>query len=385
MIDTPNSQTTAGSRAAQPDDAARRRITLAFLALAAATALYICYFIAKPFVEPILFAAVLAIVFYPLHDRILRRIRGPNLAALLSTLAVIMAVTVPVLGLGGALIREVRSAYSSLSAKSAEGGGWEPYVAQKLEKPKEVVGRYIDLSSFDPVADIRSRLEQISSWMVHSAGQVVRNLGTFFFDAGVSFFTLFFLFREGRRIRVTAAAALPLDAPRVEELFNRISETIVANVYGVLAVAIVQGLLLGAALWALGIRSPVLWGMITAVCSLLPVVGTALVWLPTALILLATGHWVKCLILLAWGGGVVSLVDHALRIYVIGGRVKMNTLFVFFALVGGIKAFGILGIFLGPLVLSITFALLGMLREETRRWQPELASGGTGPGKGVGP
>jgi predicted PurR-regulated permease PerM len=373
MANTPNSRPTVSPSAAPLNDAARRRITLTFLALAATAALCVCYLIAKPFVEPILFAAVLAIVFFPLHDRIGHRIRGPNLAALVSTALVVLIVVIPLVGLGSAVTQEVSAAYSSLSEKSAEGGGWEPYVAQKLEKPMEVVGRYLDLSSIDPLAEIRGRLEQLSSWMVHSAGQVLRNLGTFFFDAGVSFFTLFFLFREGRRIRLTAAAALPLDASRVEELFNRISETIVANVYGVLAVAIVQGFLLGAALWALGVHSPVLWGMITAVCSLVPVVGTALVWLPAALILLATGHWVKCLILLAWGGGVVSLVDHALRVYIVGGRVKMNTLFVFIALVGGIKAFGILGIFLGPLVLSITFALLGMLREESRAWQLQLS------------
>jgi predicted PurR-regulated permease PerM len=385
MTNEPNSQTTVSPGAFPRNAASSQRITMAFLAIAAAAALYVCYLIAKPFVDPILFAAVLAIVFFPLHDRIWHRIRGPNLAALLSTVAVVLIVVIPLVGLGSAVTREVRAAFSSLSAKSAEGGGWEPYAAQKIEKPMQAVGRYVDLSTFDPLTEIRSRLEQLSSWMVRSAGRVVRNLGTFFFDAGVSFFTLFFLFREGRRIRLTMAAALPLDAPRVEGLFNRISETIIANVYGVLAVAIVQGFLLGAALWALGIRSPVLLGMITAVCSLVPVVGTALVWLPAALILLASGHWVKCLILLAWGGGVVSLVDHALRIYVIGGRVKMNTLFVFFALVGGIKAFGILGIFLGPLVLSITFALLGMLREESRAWQLQLARGRNEPAEGSEP
>lgn len=384
-MNAPNSQPPASPGAAPRNEAARRRITITFLAVAAAAALYVCYLMARPFVQPILFAAVMAIVFYPLHDRIWRRIRGPNLAALLSTVAVVLIVVIPLIGLGSAVTREVSGAYSSLSVKSAEGGGWEPYITEKLQKPMVAVGRYVDLSSFDPLAEIRSRLEQLSSWMVRSAGGVVRNLGTFFFDAGISFFTLFFLFREGRRIRLTMAAALPLDAPRVEELFNRISETIVANVYGVLAVAIVQGCMLGAALWALGMSSPLLWGVVTAACSPVPLVGTALVWLPAALILLAGGHWVKCLILLVWGGAFLSLADHTLRLYIIGGRVKMNTLFVFFALVGGIKTFGILGIFLGPLVLSVTFALLGMLREESRAWQLQLTRIPIAPGEGTAP
>ena len=384
-MNAPNSQPPVTPGAAIRGNVARRRITITFLAVAAGASLYVCYLMARPFVGPVLFAAVLAVVFFPLHNRIWHRIRGPNLAALVSTALVVLIVVIPLVGLGGAVTQEVSAAYSSLSEKSAEGGGWEPYITKELQKPVAALSRYVDLSSFDPVAEIRSRLEQISSWMVHSAGDVVRNLGTFFFDAGVSFFTLFFLFREGRRIRLTVAAVLPLDPPRVEELFNRISETIIANVYGVFAVAIVQGFLVGAALWALGIRSPVLWGMITAVCSLIPVVGTALVWVPAALILLAGGHWVKCLILLVWGGGFVTLVDHALRIYIVGGRVKMNTLLVFFALVGGIKEFGLLGIVLGPLVLSIASALLGMLRQETHTWQLQFASNQATPGEGTGP
>jgi predicted PurR-regulated permease PerM len=385
MMDVPNSQPPVTPGAAARNDVARRRITVTFLAVAAAASLYVCYLMARPFVGPILFAAVLAIVFFPLHDRIWHRIRGPNLAAFVSTAAVVLIVVIPLVGLGSAVTQEVSAAYASLSEKSAEGGGWEAYITEELQKPVAALGRYVDLSSFDPVAEIRSRLEQLSSLMVRSAGDVVRNLGTFFFDAGVSFFTLFFLFREGRRIRLTLAAALPLDPPRVEELFSRISETIIANVYGVLAVGIVQGSLMGAAFWALGMNSPILWGLITGFCSLIPVVGTALVWVPGALILLAGGHWAKCLILVIWGGAFASLVDHAVRIYIVGGRVKMNTLLVFFALVGGIKEFGILGIVLGPLVLSIASALLGMLRQETRTWQLQLASGEATPGESARP
>ncbi len=383
-MNAPKTQPPVVPGAAAPNDVARRRITIVFLAVSAAASLYVCYLMARPFVQPILFAAVLAIVFYPLHNRICHRMRRPNLAAFASTVAVVLIVVIPLLALGSAVTREVSAAYASLSAKSAEGGGWAPYLVEELRKPMNLVGRYVDLSGFDPVAEIRGRLEQLSSWLVRSAGGAVRNVGTFFFNVGVSFFTLFFLFREGRRIRLGAAAAMPLDPPRVEELFSRINETIIANVYGVLAVAIVQGSLMAAAFRALGMSSPILWGMITAFCSLIPVVGTALVWVPAALILLAGGHWVKCVILLAWGGSVVSLVDHAVRLYIVGGRVKMNTLLVFFALVGGIEEFGILGIVLGPLVLSVTSALLGMLRDDTRTWQLQFVSGRATPGEGAG-
>ncbi|HUI43629.1 MAG TPA: AI-2E family transporter [Terriglobia bacterium] len=354
--------------------AAQRRFTLLFLVLASAAALYVCYIMARPFVKPVVFAAVMAIVFFPLHDRIWQRVRGPNLAALLSTLVVLLIVIIPVAGLGGALTGEMRGAYQSLSQKSAAGGGWVTFATGELQKVLAVVGRHVDLSRFNLRAEISTRLEQLSAGIVRSAADAVTNLGTFLFDAAISFFTLFFLFRDGRRIRLMAAALLPLDSVRVEELFTKISDTIIANVYGVLAVAVVQGTLIGLAFAMLGIRSPILWGVVTAICSLVPLVGTGLVWLPAAVVLAVSGHWVKGLILLAWGGGFVSLVDHAVRPYVIGERVKMNTLFVFFALLGGIEAFGIIGIFVGPLALSIASALLHMLREETRLWRTGAAT-----------
>jgi predicted PurR-regulated permease PerM len=349
---------------------------LAFLLVASAVALYVCYIMARPFTKPFLFATVLAIVFYPLHAQIANKVRGPNAAALLSTLVVLLVVTIPVVGLGGALTRDIGQAYQRLSEASAAGGGWVPYAMQKLSKGLDWLGARIDLGKFDLRSELRSRLDQVSGWIVHSIAGVVGNLTSFIFDTAVSFFTLFFLFREGRRIRSTLAAALPLGPDRVERLFTSISDTVVANLYGVLAVAVIQGALMGVGFWFLSLPSPILWGVVTAGCSLVPIVGTALVWLPATLILVAGGHWAKGLILLAWGSGFVSLSDHVVRPYVVGGRARMNTLLVFFSLLGGIEAFGILGIFVGPLVLSITLALLAMLREEVRAWQ--LAEGGVG-------
>jgi predicted PurR-regulated permease PerM len=351
------------------DAAVRRRYTVVFLSLATAAALYVCYLMVRPFVKPVLFAAVVTIVFYPVHLRIWSRVRQPNLAALASTLFVLLIVIVPLVALGGAVTAEIRQAYQSLSVKSAEGGGWTPYLTEVFQKPLAALGRHVDLSGFDLRSSVQSRLEQMSSWSVRLAADVVSNLGIFVFDAAISFFTLFFLFREGRRVRLTMAAVLPLDEERVERLFASISDTIVANLYGVVAVALAQGTLMGFAYFLLGVSSPILWGALTAVCSLIPLVGSSLVWLPITVVLVATGHWGKAVVLLAWSAAFLSLADHVLRPYIIGGRVKMNTLFVFFSLLGGIKAFGLLGIFLGPLILSITVALLGILREEVRTSQ----------------
>lgn len=362
----------------------QRRWTLAFLLAASCAALYVCYIIARPFAKPLLFAAVLAIVFYPLHEWIRRRIPGPNAAALLSTLAVLLVVAIPALGLGGVLTRDLGQAYQRLSQASAAGGGWVPYAMRKFERPLGWLGAHLSLAKLDLRSELRSRVDALSGWIVHSIGGVLGNLTSFFFDTAISFFTLFFFFREGRRIRLTVAAALPLEPDRVERLFADISDIVVANVYGVLAVAVVQGVLMSVGFWLLSLRSPILWGVVTAACSLIPLVGTALVWLPAGLFLVASGHWARGVILLVWGGGFVSLIDHIVRPYVVGGRARMNTLLVFLSLLGGIEAFGILGIFVGPLVLSITLALLAMLREEVRASQlAENAETGYGATAGV--
>jgi len=137
-------------------------------------------------------------------------------------------------------------------------------------------------------------------------------------------------------------------------------------VYGTLTMAALQGALAGLALWFLGVTSAGLWGIVTAVCALLPLIGTGIVLLPAVSMLLFSGHWIKALILLVWALAVVHPVDNLLRPHLIGSRTKLSTLFVFFALLGGLNAFGGLGVFIGPIVLAITLALLKFLREEKR-------------------
>lgn len=128
--------------------------------------------------------------------------------------------------------------------------------------------------------------------------------------------------------------------------------------------AAIQGTLTGLGFWFLGLSSPVVWGLLATVLAVLPVVGTTLVWLPAAAMFFVSGHWIKGIILIIWGLVVVHPVDNLLRPYLIGGAVKLSTLYVFFAVVGGLREFGALGLFIGPIILAITVGLLAFLREE---------------------
>lgn len=162
---------------------------------------------------------------------------------------------------------------------------------------------------------------------------------------------------------------LPLYPDQTERLFTGISETMIANLYGGLAVGAAQGIVTGLSFWVLGLPAPILWTLVTGLASLVPVVGSALVWGPASILLLLSGHWIKALILLVWGAAVVGQVDVVVRPYVISARVKVHALLVFFSLLGGVEAFGIIGIFVGPVILSVTLAVLDMLKTTNFSWQ----------------
>jgi predicted PurR-regulated permease PerM len=341
----------------------KQAATTIFLLVLTVVALYFCYVITKPFFAPVFLAIMLAIVFYPAHIRIQAFLRSRNMAALLSTVLVLFAFLVPAIGLGVIVSRETNGLYQSLNERSAEHGGWNPYVMHAIERVLNWVGKYVDLADFDLRGAILRWLEQTSRYLFSWGAHVVGNFISFLGGAIVAFFTLFFLFREGRPIKDHVAAFLPLTRDQVERLFTGISNSIVANVYGVLAVGASQGLLAGFSFWILGLPSPVLWGVVTALFSLIPLIGSAAVWGPAVIILAVGEHWWKALILLGLGAGVIGQIDSLVRPYVISEKAKLNTLMVFFSLLGGVKAFGIMGLFIGPVVLSFTLVVLEMLRE----------------------
>lgn len=344
---------------------AKRASTIVVAALGAVL-LYLCWLIVQPFAKPVAFAAVLAIVLYPLYAWIHRRIHNRNAAALLSTAAVVLALIVPAVLVGRAISLELSDAYQSLSQKSAGAGGLSPFFSHLAQRPLAWFGQLTHVPQAELEAAIRGHLEQGIGFLLSFAAGTVGNLTALVVNLVIAFFVLFFLFRDGRRALRWTAAALPVRRDYLTRLLGRVNETLRATVYGVIAVNMVQGALLGLGFWLLGLPSPVLWGLVTTLTALVPAVGTAAVWAPGSILLAASGHWGKALILAAWGTAVVHPVDNIVRPYVIGGRLKLHTLYVFFALLGGLEAFGVMGLFIGPVVFSLLAALVGILREEGR-------------------
>jgi len=343
----------------------KKRVTVIFLLAISAGALYCCYLLFQPFLRALLSAVVIAIVFFPVHVRIHRFIRNPSLAALTSTIIVLLLIVVPATAIIIAIKNEVAGLYTLIDQKSTESGGLSPYLSQLLERPMQWIGRFVDFSRFDLRASVLGRLRELTSFLVSEGWLIVGGVTSFAFNSAITLFTLFFLFREGRSMRRRVAAILPLSSEQVERLFSGIENTLIGTVYGGLAVAAVQGTLIGLALWVLGIPSPVLWGVVASFLALLPVGGTAVVWVPASIYLLVNGSWIKAIILVGWGL-VVFMIDNVLRPYLIGGRTQLHPLLIFFAVFGGLNVFGFLGLFIGPVILAVTITLLGMLRDEGR-------------------
>jgi predicted PurR-regulated permease PerM len=184
---------------------------------------------------------------------------------------------------------------------------------------------------------------------------------------------MYYLFRDGERLRVAAYDFVPLSDDKAREIFDRTGEVISASVYGVLVIAVIQGVLGGLAFWVLGLPSPLLWGVVMIFLSMIPMLGAFIVWVPAAIYLALTGHWVYAIILTVWGALVIGSIDNFLRPKLVGERTRLHELLVFFSVLGGLQVFGVLGIVLGPVIVAITIALLDVLRQAdgSKREPPE--------------
>jgi predicted PurR-regulated permease PerM len=303
-----------------------------------------------------------------------RWIRNRTAAALLSTTLVILVITLGTVFLGGAIVSGLSDIYQTLGNPSNGQEKLGPYIVQVLEHVAAWINLHVP-GSVPGVQDaISNQAEKIVSTLLSMSAGVLGGFTTLIVDALLSFFILFFFFRDGESMLSRGADVIPLSKDQVARLNACVKDTVNAILYGTLAIALIQGSLTGIAFLFLGITSPVLWGVVTSLCALLPVIGTAFVFLPAMGMLLINGHWIKALILLIWAFAVVHPVDNVLRPYLISGRTSLSTLYVFIALLGGVKTFGGLGIFIGPLILAVTVALFRFLKEEKKAgsWNLDL-------------
>jgi predicted PurR-regulated permease PerM len=292
-----------------------------------------------------------------MHKWLARHIRSTALAAMLAVTIVAIILVGPVFFLGRQLVVEAAQGVE-LIQQQLQSDTWLrgmeeiPWLATLYHWLEE----HIELSSM-----IQSTVGGMSAF----ATSLVTGSVVFFVELLITFFCLFYFFRDRERSMQAIASLLPLSQGESHAVFQRISDTVHATVYGTLMVCAVQGTLAGLMFWWLGIPGPVLWGVIMGLLNIVPILGPYVIWLPLAIGLAIQGDWGRALILTGWGAVVVGLIDNVLYPVLVGDRMRLHTLPVFFAILGGLVVFGSSGVILGPVILAITDALIHIWKERT--------------------
>lgn len=335
-----------------------RALTWAVFVGAACGLLYLCLLIVRPFGNVIAWSVVLAIVCSPLHQRLLRKTGRVALSALMTSLLTVFAFVVPLAVVAGVAINQGVGLADSLRVAFHSPDRWVARVSQALASVTAGVG----IDQYTIGGWLRG---QRAEWMQH-AGRYTVSFASGLLEALASslfvVIALFLLLRDGERIVASIPDLLPFERPRSEALLRRIRDVVHASVYGVVVLALLHGVVYGAAFWLVGVPGAALWGMVTVFASVVPLVGAFAVWGPVAVYLAINGHWPHVLVL-ALTALIVSGVDHVLRPRLVAGRVGLSELSMFLALLGGVTAFGALGVVLGPVAFATLAAIVDALRD----------------------
>src|SRR6202451_3509734 len=327
---------------------------------------YTLLLIFKPFALPMAWAAFLAFLLFPINLAWRRRLKGKSLAAGVLTVLAPIVILLPLSALSvefvsqiSALLRQMQKSATEMDIKSFSDLQQFPWIAR--------INTWLQAH-----ADISA--EQVQSWLVSGTREVMERAagwgGSFFLGAlgsllafAIMLFLLFFFLRDGDVMIGRARRLIPMDEDRKDRLFTQLSAVTRAIVYGTTVTALLQGLFIGIGFAIAGLPSPVVFGVLAALLSLLPVGGSALVWIPGVIWLFFEKHWGWGVVFLVVGGAALSALDNVVRPILISGRARISALAVFVGVLGGIPAFGAIGVIAGPVVLSLVLALIEFAEE----------------------
>jgi predicted PurR-regulated permease PerM len=334
----------------------RRTITI----IAVILVLYLSYMIIKPFLVAIAGAAVLAYLFYPFYKSLAKRIPAPlpgeSLSAFITVILILLIIMIPISFITSVLAAEAYNGYVSLKTILRQPG-----FAIKLPAMLESRINTGDLQILkDPLLNLAG---QLVLWLQG----VVKSVPGAFFGVFITLFTIYYFLKGGKGLYAFLRDFFPLPAGRYKEIFERFDGLSRGMVSGQLLVGVIHGFLAWFAYNLVGVPNPVLWAFVTAIISIIPVLGAGLVWGPIAIYLFVTGtatgtYW-KGIVLLIYGLLAMSGIDNALKPKIIGDHARVHPLIILFGILGGIQFFGLPGILLGPMVLALFDVVMGIFRE----------------------
>ena len=334
------------------DSNSRERLgSLLFYAIVILVA-YLAYLVFSPFIAPLAWAAVLVIVTYPLYEQVERRMK-PTWAAVACTVALLVVLIVPMIFVMIAFVKQGVGAAQALQFKLQTGNwGRAEILWERLET------HFPKLGSENLGSSLQNYGEQVAGYVAVKMGSILKHTATFFFDLFVMTLAMFYLYHDGHVYAERFREVLPFTAKNRNRIVGRGRDVIFASVTSSLVTALAHGLFGAILFLLLGVKAAVFWGVMMGFFSFIPILGSTVVWVPISVSFMATGHVTRGLVLLGLCALEVAVVDNVLRPMLINERSSLSGLVTFISVIGGIEAFGLLGVILGPIVATMVEILL---------------------------
>lgn len=327
--------------------------------------LYLFYLVIHPFLTDIFVATVTAMIFYPLYKKLLKAFRGLKiLSAILSLFIIILAFLIPISLLSGVITSQSLDLYEKIS-KGLQDGSIKKAIDLKLVYFNLFFDRWqIDIQSLRLEDYIGKFLGSSSNFIYTEMTAFAKGVAGILFDLIIVLFITFFLLIDGEKFLHEIKMFSPLDVAHHDRILFQLERTIKATLKGSIIVAITQGILGGIGFWIFGVPSFAFWGACMVFSSVIPLIGTSIIWVPAALYLAFTASFWKALLLALWGTLIISGADNVLRPLLLKGEANLHPLLTFLSVLGGLLYFGFLGFILGPVVLSFLMTLFEIYKKD---------------------
>ena len=318
-----------------------------------ALAMVLLYNVISPYFQPLGWGSILAVFFFPVHIRVRRLVGNRSLAAALTLLFVLLSLVGPMTWLSITLVQEANSAVRGMPQ------GFLDRAADRLEQVSADAGI--------PIGDIqeqyKDRVREGTAFVATKITDILTTVVHSMFHLLIFLLTMFYLFRDGPRLMQILKDVAPVGEDTRDRMMGEAADMIQATIMSSVVVSLVQGVLGGLTFWLLGLPSPLVWGLVLGVLAFLPVIGPSLVWAPMGTYMIFNGDPWRGVLLIVLGFVFVSSSDKVLRPILIAGRARLNELLVLVSLLGGLEAFGFIGIILGPVIVATCAGMLKGYRE----------------------
>lgn len=334
--------------------------------------LYACYNILSPYVHTIILTILLGTVFKPIHRRIRERVgQRDNLAAFISCILLTIVVVLPLTLILLSLIRQGIQSFHAISEWIEAGKFSQLMELPWVAKIVALIDKYmphVDVKNFKIDKSLLNVSASISRWLINQGGNLVGNVTAIIAKFGLMIFIFFFLIRDSRELVKAVLHLSPLSASQEDQIIEKVKSVARSALLGTFITMVAQGAAGGLAFWIAGLPG-LFWGIMMAFASLIPIVGTMLIWGPAAVYLVLAGKWGYAIFVFLWCAVVVGSIDQFVRPLFMKGSADMSTILIFFAILGGINYFGLIGLLYGPLIFGLTMVILYIYRLE---FQPFL-------------